>query len=274
MKIIARRINFIWQGSRCQFDGDYILAKFMAEAIDQTGVELPQQVNIYMSANAHQHVLIGEGLNLFWMYSHPGAYKVDYLNLYDTVLCASPYYAKILVNKGVKVLVLEEAGIGWDESHCRDLEFIHVGNYKHYRTLCLSALKTNKPMMIYGQGWTDKIPDHFDGGPVQYTDCIQLYNTAICVLDDRNHDMRKLGFLGQRAFTATLCGCTVVSDIENYEGKLRGILHKPCAITDESYRKILFGDIDVETLTFEARVRELIDIIGILLDSMHNRNKR
>lgn len=170
-------------------------------------------------------------LNLLWIISHPGSISVNDVESYDHVYVASQIHAEFLrgaCTRSIDVMLqcsdrylfpFEE-----DDAHGSGVP-IFVGNSRGvFRQAVRWAAEAEADFDLYGFGWEQFISDSRLKGINIPNDVLgSFYKQARFVLCDHWDDMKRLGYLSNRAFDVLGCGGhLVVDDVAGIEDVLPG----------------------------------------------------
>lgn len=159
-------------------------------------------------------------LNLLWIISHPDRLRPREVDEFDHVFVASDLFAKKLQKvTSRKVTVLHQAtdiAVFNNIENYIDLpsEIIFVGNSRNqFRKMVQWADEENIKIGLWGSLWEQFIPENKITG--QYIDNSKLakyYSSCKILLNDHWETMSNNGFVSNRIFDATACGCIIISD--------------------------------------------------------------
>lgn len=249
-------------------DGDAILLRRYLGALAETSAEYPFKFDMYFTAGGSKFdIQDSKRMNVLWLYSHPDMYNVAYLKQFSAIACSSPIYQRHLANTvDVPSFVLEEATSFGPElpSTPRTIDIIHIGNFKPYRKMVVDVADKHD-ITVIGVGWPG-VADVV----VNDLEAKALYLKSKITIDTHHEDMRKMGFMGSRAFNAASQGVVVVSDLIEYDGILKNCIYFvnennvldaiAKLLSDESLRNFYISQAMTvaKKMTMQYRLEELI----------------
>ena len=161
-----------------------------------------------------------EQVSLLWVISHPELVTADEVRGYDRVLAAGRPWAerrsrdwKLRVEPLLQAtdpeLFHPDAGtVGTGEP------VLFVGNSRHQlRPVVRDALAAGLPLAVYGDLWSELVPDEVvRGRSIPNDQLAAAYRSAGVVLNDHHDAMRVDGFVSNRLFDAVASGARVITD--------------------------------------------------------------
>ncbi|WP_196804840.1 glycosyltransferase [Methylopila sp. M107] len=232
--------------SERQIWGDYHFARSLAASLRKHGLVV--RVDCVESwygalASTDDAVIVLRGrqnynpslnqLNLLWLISHPDAVAYGDFEKYDHVYVASTIHADILrQNAQVPVSVLLQCtdtsifqfDPDRDENETAELP-LFVGNSRGvFRQAVRWCVELEADFELYGHGWEQFVADsRLKGHNVPNQILASYYSRAKVVLCDHWEEMKRFGYLSNRAFDVLACGGILAVDhVEGIETILPG----------------------------------------------------
>lgn len=227
--------------------GDYHFAQGMARALERLGQEVVVDTHeawYRESADLDDVVLAlrgllpyqpsGEHVNLLWVISHSDDVSAEELAAYDHAFVAAVHpRGPAGGDGGITVETLLQATDahrftpGAAEPDLR-ADVLFVGNSRwQLRPVVRDALAAGLPLSVYGDGWTDFLPDGVLRGDLIPNERLpRYYRSAAVVLNDHWDDMRRDGLLSNRLFDLAACAAVVVTDeVDGMDTVFGDVLH-------------------------------------------------
>ena len=226
--------------------GDYHFAEALAKELRKQGItvriDCRERWNSALS-EADDAVLVLRGLirydlkphqiNLMWLISHPEDVSHAEMNQYDHVFVASHLHAEALQNVTTvdvePLLQCTDASRfnldATDEKERSCGNPIFVGNSRGvFRNSVRWSIELGEEVDIYGRGWASFVQDRrFKGEHLMNELLPAFYGRARIVLCDHWDDMKRYGYLSNRAFDILACGSWLaVDDVSGIENILPG----------------------------------------------------
>lgn len=213
--------------------GDTHFARAVAAALRARGQEvvIDHRLEFERTTSRHDDVaLVLRGLSSFrptpeqitigWVISHPDKLGQREAVGYDRLLAASYRWSAATSKRwGIDIepmLQATDPGLFHPDSARPDTghPVVFVGSSrKVYRPIVRDAVESNLPLSIYGDHWSEFLPEGFVKGIYLRNDLVSAaYRSAGVVLNDHWDDMREQGFISNRLFDAVASGARVVSD--------------------------------------------------------------
>jgi len=162
-------------------------------------------------------------VNIMWLLNHPEMHDHDDMNRYDAVLPASTAYAGKLAGELdvlVKPLLQATNPERFRPQGAKpQFDMVFVGNQVSQaghggRRIVAAMLPLKRSLAVWGQGWDGILPTGvWQGCFVPNEELPEVYAKGRLVLNDHQPGMREHGFVNNRVFDATACGCVVLSDV-------------------------------------------------------------
>jgi spore maturation protein CgeB len=218
---------------------------------------------------------------IMWLISHPTAVLTSEFDNFDQIFVASKPHADVLAQlTDIPVDVLLQCTDTTLFKFNEDLETasrptLFVGNSRGiFRPALRWSIEMEAPVDIYGSGWGQFVTDdRLKGTYIPNQVLPSYYQTSQNVLCDHWDDMKRLGYLSNRAFDVlAVGGWLTVDEVEGIEDILDGgysvfrnkeelaaLLQSdiPVDIEDRRKRAVWVA----ENHSFDARAKTLADII-------------
>ena len=172
--------------------------------------------------------------NILWLISHPREVPMSEFDAYDHIFVASSCFAKKLENSvDVPVDVLLQCSdtdrfrpsrTDLDELE-RSEKPLFVGNSRGiFRPVVKWCMELEKDIDIYGGGWEQFVTDERLRGTLIPNEVLSgFYEYSIAVLCDHWDDMKRDGFISNRAFDVLAAGGQlVIDDVRDVDKVLPG----------------------------------------------------
>jgi glycosyltransferase involved in cell wall biosynthesis len=160
-------------------------------------------------------------LNLLWVISHPDDVTAAEVSKYHIAYAASNSWADSQTEQwGLRIRPLLQCTDSelfypdFDPEIAAANALLFVGNSRNvYRPAPWNAAKAGLPIQIYGDGWSDLVPEKAIGGEYIPNDELRrYYSSAGITLNDHWPDMRNQGFISNRIFDIVASGGRVLTD--------------------------------------------------------------
>ncbi len=226
--------------------GDYHFAESLAKSLRKQGfivtVDCLEGWN-RGTAEADDVVIVLRGLsgykpqpnqiNILWLISHPRDIPLSELEPYDQIYVASiPYAERLRESLDVPVEVLLQCTDIDRFQPTDDTEVageagkpLFVGNSRGiFRTVVKWSVELEADIDVYGGGWEQFLTDQrLRGTHIPNEVLSSYYERSTAVLCDHWDDMKREGFLSNRAFDVLACGGQlIVDDVTGIEDILPG----------------------------------------------------
>ncbi|HEX2088128.1 MAG TPA: glycosyltransferase [Solirubrobacteraceae bacterium] len=275
--------------------GDLQLATALTRALRRLGHEADVELSgdggnaaaacrdVCVELRGRHRALQREGqLNVLWIISHPDDVTDAELEGADLVLVASRSHARALAARHRvpvrPLLQFTDPDRFFPEPASADRhEVLFVGNWRsQLRPAVWGALRSGRPLALYGDGWDLVAPRHARARWVEPDRLRRLYSSADVVLNDHWPDMRAHGFLSNRLFDCLACGAFVLSDdVPGLGAELDGTVATFAAADDvpaaldrwlaepEARRRLAARGREIvrRRHTADARARELVALV-------------
>ena len=224
------RARFLW--------GDTWFAQGLAKALSRAGhacrIDLHDawdqadddvDVTIHIKG-LYEYKLKPHNFNIIWVISHPERHRIEELNQYDAVFCASkPYLDHIQSSLRVPSMYLPQA-TDTDifqplaPAGKKDIDLLFVGNnYNFYRgqrrKVIDDLLATGKDdnLWIVGLHWKGMVDARYvKANYIHPQQLPSLYSRAKIVLNDHHETMRAWGFVNDRTYDLAAIQAFQISD--------------------------------------------------------------
>ncbi len=231
-------------------------------------------------------------VNVLWNISHPEKVDVDLVERYDLACIASTTFARQLAAEAPTtpvhpLLQATDHRRMHPDTSGPPHELLFVGNSRRVRRRIVDDVQAaglGDHLAIYGRDWTKDLVDMscVKGEHVDNRDLSAWYGSAKVVLNDHWDGMRQHGFLSNRLFDALACGAFVLSDhVDGIDEVFDGAVETYTDVADLKAKATRWLEdeagrreraekgraIVLERHTFEARVRELLDLVLPLVEA-------
>lgn len=194
------------------------------DCIDQWYAQRAQADDVSINLRGLSRYKVNPGhLNILWVISHPELICQDELKDFDKVFVASDLYAKKLKTfTGIEHIetLLQASDFDFTQLDAEKLEntpshdVIFIGNSRNqYRDVVRWSVENNIPIAIFGQGWSQFVPDHCVVSEfIPNQDIPYFYNRSKVVLNDHWEDMKTNGFISNRVWDVLASGGNILTD--------------------------------------------------------------